>query len=99
MKKGIRLVGLVLRAMAASADNIPGIGGTTNNADPATVIWAIVAVMGGMATAFFAMSLIWTSIQGAVSDHEHFHKLPKIFFWGAICFSATFLAGRMALGA
>jgi hypothetical protein len=99
MRRGTRLVSLALIAMAASAQNIPGIGGTTNNTNPATVIWAIVAVMGGMATAFFAMSLIWTSIQGAVSDHEQFHKLPKIFFWGAICFSATFLAGRMALGA
>lgn len=101
MKRWIRLASLALMAMGASAQNTPGVGGgaATNNINPAQVIWGMVAIMGAMGSAWITMSLIWTAMQGATADHEQFHKLPRIAFWAAILFSATFLSGRMALGA
>lgn len=98
MKKRVRLISLALIAMASSAQQIPGVGATTNNTNPASIIWGLVAVLGAMGSAWIAMSLIWTAMQGATSDHEQFHKLPKLVFWAAILFSATYLSERMALG-
>jgi len=88
----------LLYSIAAFAQIGTGGGSTTNNTSPANVIWGIVAIMGGMASAYIAISLIWTGMQGVMSDHDQFHKLPRIGFWAAIIFSATYIATRFALG-
>jgi hypothetical protein len=90
----IRSAVVLLLISVAAAYAQAGTG--TTNSNPASVIWAIVAIIGAMASGFFALSLIWTSIQGAIADHDHFQKLPRIVFWAAICFSATTLAVLMA---
>jgi hypothetical protein len=90
--------GIAVLAATVSAQTTTTGSGSTNFSNPANIIWGIVAIMGTMATAFFALSLIWTAIQGAFVDHDQFHKLGRIAFWAAICFSATFISGRFALG-
>lgn len=96
MKRRLIRLGATLALCAVAA--LGQSTASTSFSNPANIVWGIVAVLGAMASGFFALSLIWTSIQGAVSDHDAFHKLPKIVFWAAICFSATYLAGRFALG-
>lgn len=64
----------------------------TGTVDPNRIIWIIVAIMGGIGTGVAVLALIWTAIQGLMSDHSHFDKLPKIAIWAGI------LAGAMTLG-
>lgn len=80
----------------AQVGSAPTYTGTVN---PQSVMWIVVTIVGGMVTAIAACALLWTAAQGMLSDHDHFGKLPKLFFWGAIAAGATGMAYRMAAGA
>lgn len=87
---------LLLGALAATqAFAAPAMGGSV---DPIQAAGIVVTILGGLATIFFIAALIWTSIRGAISDHDHFHKLPTLFFWGGLCAGATGIVYRIAAG-
>lgn len=93
---------IALATMVASqAAFAQAAGGTswTGNVNPSAVIWILVEIIGGITTAVAAVALLWTSIQGMISDHDNFQKLPKLVIWGAIAAGATYLARRMSTGA
>lgn len=91
---------LLLSAFAASqAFAQSGLSMGTGSVDPVSSAGVIVSILGRIATVFFIAAIIWTSIQGAIADHDHFHKLPKLFLWGGICAGATLIVNRIATGA
>jgi type IV secretory pathway VirB2 component (pilin) len=86
-RKQIRLAFLVALATANAFAQAPAMG--LGVGSPVTAAWKFVAIIGGLATAFFVCGLIFIGVKAVTSDHSQYSRLFDWAVWAIICGGAT----------